>query len=356
MGDGEVGASPQETWRWMTAGGGRATAGPVTSAAKTASYRESEYWRKYQAFFPERYRLDLDAGDARLPEESFWHWRGAEIHLDRYEPPGARLSVILLHGGGGYGRLLAPIGAMLRARGFAVVAPDLPGYGLSRCGPELVDHEAWVDCVAALLQAELEARPGRPVVLFGLSLGGYLAYQVAARTRLAAGVIATTLADPRLPRVRDELAKNRIFSRVGVPFLRVVAGPLGGVRVPIRWMSRMHAIANDARLAQLVCEDPLGGGNRTPLGFLRSLFEMVPDIEPEDFDVCPVLLAHPGDDRWTTLQASRLFFDRIAGPKKLVVLEGCGHMPVEEPGVTELDRAVTSFLESIALGEGDRGA
>ena len=38
-------------------------------------------------------------------------------------------------------------------------------------------------------------------------------------------------------------------------------------------------------------------------------------------------------DLWTTIEASRPFFDRIKGPKNLVMLENCGHLAIEEPGL-----------------------
>src|SRR5579871_6120677 len=92
------------------------------------SYRDHGYWRRYQRFFPEDLRID----DATAPAETYWRWRGADLHLDRAEPDRPRFRAILLHGGGGNGRLLAPIGRMLSRAGGACVAPDLPGYGLSK--------------------------------------------------------------------------------------------------------------------------------------------------------------------------------------------------------------------------------
>lgn len=65
-----------------------------------------------------------------------------------------------------------------------------------------------------------------------------------------------------------------------------------------------------------------------------------PAVEPEDFTACPVLLAHPGADRWTPVELSTPFFDRLGGDKRLVVLEGCGHMPVEEPGLRQFAEAL----------------
>lgn len=55
--------------------------------------------------------------------------------------------------------------------GFEVVAPDLPGYGLSQVPSSMVSHENWVQCVSDLVHAEQARRP-HPIVLFGCSLGG----------------------------------------------------------------------------------------------------------------------------------------------------------------------------------------
>lgn len=106
----------------------------------------------------------------------------------------------------------------------------------------------------------------------------------------------------------------------------------------------MDRVANDRALVRLIVDDALGGGNRAPVGFMRSLFEIRPAVEPEAFERCPVLLVHPAEDRWTSVEASRLFFDRLSGPKHLVMLEACGHFPVEEPGLTQLEEAVLTFL------------
>jgi alpha-beta hydrolase superfamily lysophospholipase len=304
-------------------------------------YRTQRYWEQYQPLLPPRLRL----AEATAPHEAWWHWNGAEIHLDRSPLPEAPAVVVLLHGAGGYGRMLAPYGRLLRDAGYEVVAPDLPGYGLTRAPRALFDYGQWVRCVRAL--AEEEAAGGRPVVLFGASIGGYLAYLAAAAGAPAAGVIATTLADPRERRVRDEFARNRLFSRVGIPLLPLYDAIAGRLRLPIKWFSKMDRIANDPALAALIGADPLGGGNRVPVSFMRSLFAVVPAVEPEQFERCPLLLVHPAEDRWTSVAASRLLFDRLACPKQLVLLEHCGHFPLEEPGVSQLEQAVLAFLKTL---------
>jgi alpha-beta hydrolase superfamily lysophospholipase len=306
------------------------------------SYTEIDYWRKYQRFLPERLRL----APGREPTEEWWSWRGADIHLDRYPAPTAPVTVVFLHGAGGYSRLLAPFGQMLQAHGYEVVMPDLPGYGLSVAPSALFSYARWVDCAADLAAAEIQ-RTGRPVVLAGMSVGGYLSYLAAAQGRQAAGVMATTLADPRLRIVRNQFARSPWQVRLLGPLLPLLATLFGSLRLPVRWFANMKGIANDPEVIRLVCADPLGGGNRMPFRFLHSILAIRPAIEPEAFDLCPVLLVHPADDRWTTIEASRPFFDRIKGPKELVMLENCGHYPIEEPGVTRLEEAMVAFLSKV---------
>jgi alpha-beta hydrolase superfamily lysophospholipase len=89
------------------------------------SYAEIDHWRKYQRFLPAR--MQLSAG--REPAEEWWSWHGAEIHLDRYAALAAPLTVVLLHGAGGYSRLVAPFGLLLHGHGYEVVLPDLPAMG-----------------------------------------------------------------------------------------------------------------------------------------------------------------------------------------------------------------------------------
>ena len=81
-----------------------------------------------------------------------------------------------------------------------------------------------------------------------------------------------------------------------------------------------------------------------PAGFLRTFLASEPLVPPDLFDVCPVLLVHPADDRWTDVTLSRPFFDRLKVPKRLVMLGNAGHFPIEEPGVSELRTALLNFL------------
>lgn len=98
----------------------------------------------------------------------------------------------------------------------------------------------------------------------------------------------------------------------------------------------MREMSGCRELVDLVIADELGGGNSMPLGFLRSYLRSTPAVEPERAQDVKVGLAHPAADTWTPVELSRSFFDRLAGPKELVLLPEAGHYPIEAPGVERL--------------------
>jgi alpha-beta hydrolase superfamily lysophospholipase len=314
----------------------------IHSSSRT-HYSDLSEWRAYQSFFPPAMR----SGPETTPTEEWWSWNGLDVHLDRLAVPEARAKVIVLHGAGAYGRVMAPAAVIARRHGYETVAPDLPGYGLTQVPRNRFDYPLWVDCVCALIEAEL-ARDGRPVILLGVSLGGLLAYQAAARSRRVAGLVATTLADPREPAVRQGFARTKVLGSAGLWLLQKLQPLTDGIPMPMRYMSKMNRISNVPELSRLCEHDRLGGGNWVPARFLRTLMDTAPDIEPEDFRVCPVLLTHPGVDRMTEISLSRRFFDRLAAPKRMVVLEGASHMPTEHPGVDQMESAIVEFVDSLA--------
>ncbi|WP_133251782.1 alpha/beta fold hydrolase [Actinomycetospora cinnamomea] len=142
----------------------------------------------YLADYLARYPRVLRTGTAVT--SAWWRWGAHDVRLHRLPAPDAPVVTVLLHGAGGHGAMLAPFGRLIDGRA-EVVAPDLPGYGETRVGGP-VDHAGWIACVADLVRAQT-----RPVVLLGASLGGMLAYDVAATVGPAVRhVVATCLLDP----------------------------------------------------------------------------------------------------------------------------------------------------------------
>lgn len=302
------------------------------------SYTEHANWRRYQPHLPQRHRLT----DKDMPCEETWMWHGLAVHLDRYEIPDAPAVVVGFHGGGGYGRMLAPIGLFARRLGLEAVLPDLPGYGLTRVSRRRFTYDMWVACACELIAAE-RRRSGRPVIALGGSMGGMLAWHAAAAGAPLAGIVATTLIDPRDPTVLRALGRTSWAGPLGAWMLSLAPALTDPLPIPMAHATNMRAIANSEAVTAIVRRDPLGGGRIVPARFLRTWMRYSPQREPHVITV-PVLLAHPADDHWTPTELSERFFNKLTGPKRLVTLENCGHFPLEEPGLTQLETAVREFV------------
>lgn len=308
----------------------------------TPSYESQPDWREIQNHLPARYRIGEDA-----PAEEIWEWNGHRIHLDRYRRPGSPVRVILFHGVGTNGRQMTTIlGRPLAQSGIETVAIDMPTYGVTQVAPgTVVTYEDWVQAGAAFVAAELERDP-RPIFLYGLSAGGMLTYHVASRERRVAGIIGMTFLDLRVKKVAVGASYNRLFGHM-VPVTNFL-GKLPGIRrikAPMRLIGKMHALVNDKAAMKTCLRDRTSAGNFASLAFVQSFMQAGYDIEPEDFDICPILLTQPAADRWSPLDFSTPFLDRIRKvPVRTVMLENAGHYPLEEPGLTQMHDAVMEFI------------
>jgi alpha-beta hydrolase superfamily lysophospholipase len=306
------------------------------------SYDALSNWRQISHALPERLRIPEP-----WPVQEDWLRVGPfEIHLDRWSALAPRASVIIVHGVGGNGRLLAPYGHMCRSLGYDAVAPDLPGYGLTGVPSKLaLTYEDWRTTLAAVIEAE--AVRGLPIIVFGLSMGGMLGYDATARTRRPKGLFVTCLMGLRNPEVRRGVARWPWLGTVIEPLLTTVPVLTDPLPIFMKVAGNMSAVANDRVLVRAIMADPRAGGNWMPARFLRTLLMAEPELAPEAFDVCPVTLAHPADDRWTHVSISRLLFDRLGRvPTELVMLENGGHFPVEHPAHEQLVTAFRRFVES----------
>ncbi|MCG5078898.1 alpha/beta hydrolase [Paraburkholderia tagetis] len=306
------------------------------------TYAQQQNWRDIQRFLPAEFQLT----PPQEPQEEWWPWNGHRIHLDCYRNASAPLKVILFHGVGTNGRQMSTIlGAPLAHRGFETIAIDMPEYGLTQVGRgKSVRYDDWVQAGSDLIDIEL-ARDSRPIVLYGLSAGGMETYHVAAKNGKVSGIVGMTFLDQRIQQVRDETAYNQFMSRVGGPLAALTARtPLAGLRMPMSIASKMSTLVNDPAALKACMADKTSAGKWVTMSFLASYTGYQPAIEPEDFDVCPVLLTQPAQDRWTPLHLSQLFLQRIKRvPVAVTMLENAGHYPLEQPGLNQMVTAIHDF-------------
>lgn len=129
-----------------------------------------------------------------------------------------------------------PLADAAASLGWRVLAPDLPGYGLTRPAPGYRgDYDEWPAIVA-----QLADETDGPVVLMGLSAGGMTAVFAAEAARTVDGVIVTTLLDAGDPAMLMRAARWR--------WLGPVAAGL-----------RAHAVADRPALAASVAGDADAG-------------------------------------------------------------------------------------------------
>jgi alpha-beta hydrolase superfamily lysophospholipase len=291
---------------------------------------------RYARFLPARYRAE----STPEPRSTWWTWRGREVHILRRVDPDAPIRVLGIHGAGGYSGALWPFvdlmgGVDEPGPAAEVLFPDLPLYGDTvEPHPRGVRYHDWIDLLCDLVVAETEHDP-RPLVVVGASMGGMMAYEVAARTGRVALVAATCLLDFDDPRARTAILRVKPLGPIAPTLLRALAPVLGGPRIPIRWIADIANMSANPELARQCAADPKGGGTSVPLRFLASCYSFR-HTPPEEFDAAPIVLAHPAADRWTPPEHSIRFLRRVKGPTELVLLDNCGHFPIEEPGLTQL--------------------
>ena len=298
-------------------------------------YRDHPSWQTYRRILRERFGLAID----HEPTERRRTLRGHDLHVDEWD---ARIAteaqgmLILVHGGGGNGRVLAPFADRIATMGWNVIAPDLPGFGLTRPAPDWKgDYAEWPAIIAALA-SEVEG----PVVLMGLSMGGLTAAYAAAQAPDVAGVIATTLLDLSDPGTFVRAARNRALGVVSLASARAMPFVMDRLSLPLDLAAPLHLMSADPEMTRYFRTDPLLGRRWVPLRFWRTAhrYRSAPTLP------CELLLVHPGADEWTPPEASCPTFERITGPKLWRLLDHGSHLPVEPEAFGPMMDEVGAFM------------
>lgn len=146
-------------------------------------------WFEHRQTYHPTTRLDATGDELGFPREDVWLETsdGVRLHAWRFQPEQANAFTILLsHGNGGnISHRLELYDVLLRA-GFVVLAYDYRGYGQSAGSPS--EAGTYRDGEAALDWLKAHGTPSERVIVYGESLGGAVATELATRHALA-GVI-----------------------------------------------------------------------------------------------------------------------------------------------------------------------
>jgi len=220
---------------------------------------------------------------------------------------------------------------------YRVITPDLRGSGRSSVSPGKVTVEQWADDLAAMLDA---LKITEPIVLGGLSMGGYVAFRFfqAHRARLAGLILCDTKAAADTPQAAaGRLETAARLEREGGQFLADTMPPR--LLAPATWDGKPKVV--DCLRRIILAGDPVGYA-----ATLRGLAER-PDFTPllPRID-CPALLIVGRQDAVSPVAEMNAMARAIPGAQ-IVEIDDAGHVtPLEAP--REVSRAMEQFLSELA--------
>ena len=310
------------------------------------TYELSASWINYRELLASEAGVRI----AHEPSEERLIIRGHHVHLDVWTPSGlARGTIILVHGGGGNGRVLAPFADALATRGWRVLAPDLPGFGLTEWGPDArPDYREWPAIIAELADAQ-----DAPCGLAGFSVGGMTAVFAAQQARRRLPVVATTLLDVSNPTLFRRAARWPLVGSLSLLGFRIMPAITDALRLPLAIAAPLAKMSALPGLTRYFRTDSLLGRKRVSIRFFRTLHQYVSDHAHRQV---PVLLAHPGQDAWTPAQWSLdwLANSGLQETESVVTTTG-SHLPVEPESfgtiVAEADRFFGEHCRGVAPDE-----
>jgi pimeloyl-ACP methyl ester carboxylesterase len=239
---------------------------------------------------------------------------------------------LFIHGFPLSGRLWRPVVRGLRDR-YRCIVPDLRGHG----GSEATSSATMADYAADLARLLDALGEKQPVVLVGMSMGGYVAFEFCRRlpARVRALVLTNTRAQEdtaEAAQVRRETAQ-RVQKEGSALVADAMVDKLFGSSAP-------DALKEDWR--RLMKATP-------PAGVAAALKAMA--SRPDSFDTlagleCPILIV-AGEEDAITPPADAERMHHAAPGSRLAIVPGAGHMtPVEKPD--EFLATVRTFLQESA--------
>lgn len=233
--------------------------------------------------------IGVPASEVRLrAEDGVWIHAFDVPSLTSDQP--ADRAILFLHGNAGNASHRLPNVAQLAALGVRVLLIDYRGYGLSE-GRATIDG-VLLDAQAGLAHLVDSGLPEERIVLFGRSLGGAVAVQLARKRPLGGVILESTFSSMR------DVARSAFG-----PFL----GPLAG------WLAGEH------------------------LDSVAAIRELR----------CPLLAFHGDADRIVPYHLGVTLFEAAPEPKQFEKIAGAGHNDTTIIGGTAYFEKIAAFLDEV---------
>lgn len=247
---------------------------------------------------------------------------GTQLLARTWPASGASRGVIVIvHGLKDHSARYAALATRLAGAGYAVYALDLRGHGRS-AGPRVAPARwtDYVDDVDRFTTAVEQRAPGKPVYLFGHSMGG---------------AIATRVAELHRPELAGLLLSGPALA-IDAPPLLIAATRLTAVLAPNAPALDLdnRDFSSDPEAAAAIGRDELVSQPAAPARTAGGLVDGIASIWAHvDRLTMPLLAMHGTADRLTAPAGSRLLIERApARDKTLRIYDGYFHDLLHEPG------------------------
>ena len=267
-------------------------------------------------------------------EDRFTARDGLRLYDQWWLPEGEPVGVVaMVHGVIEHGGRRAQLAEDLTRRGYAVCAVDLRGHGRSEGDRVMIRaFDEYLDDVEVFLEQVAARWPGKPVFLFGHSMGG---------------AIVALLGILRPPKVRGLILSAPVVLIGGgvFPILRRLAALVSMVWPTLR-LTRMGCrfISRDPGVIESFQNDPLVFHGRFPVRTGAEILQVAKRIQAgADRLALPLLVMHGTGDVLTDHRGSRLLVARAGShDKTLRLYDGLYHELFSEP---ERDEVVGDLLD-----------
>lgn len=279
-----------------------------------------------------------DAVDAIRHEESTFEARdGVKLYEQRWLPRGEpRAVVVLQHGLKDHSSRYGELTHALASRGIAVHAADLRGHAKS--GGKRVSirkFDEYLDDFDLVVNRARKANPGKPLFLFGHSMGGAISLlYTATRKAEVTGVITSAAA----------LKPGEGVSPVVVKVTKVIGAIFPGAKV---FKTANADFSRDPAVVKAMDDDPLIFNGPAPARLAAQLLKsMDRNRQAAPSFTAPLLGTHGSADKLVSPDGTREFVARAgSSDKTLKVYDGFVHDLVHEPGHEALLQDIASWVE-----------
>ena len=237
-----------------------------------------------------------------------------------------RVGVVLVHSYLANPEEVRQLAAYLSGRGIWVYAPRLAGHGTSPGDLAETTYGEWLEAVEA--GYAVISNICEKVILGGISVGGCLAFDLAARVKKVAGIFAvcppSTLHD---------------FSAEFMP----------NIDVWNRIVAKVKGNSLEDRFLTFFPDDPSMTYDRNPVLGVREMGRLLENLRQKLEGIRhPALIIQASDNPVVDPKGSRQFFDRLGSRRKqYCLIDSKRHIIVNGEGAGKVHRLIENFIRDL---------